>query len=884
MTGPQRELPPLLVRILGDNSNFKKSMEEVVSVAKDTAKQVVKSAKKQVDGSLAEFEREFHNFRLLEKSKELARTELLRRMRQLDKSYRKETAAEDAAAAKASAEAIKNAEAVKRAEYGKTVSFYRKGMRKINAEMQADGNKNYGRLTPLFAGAAKKGGPSSTGGMDLNGLVANAEKGAKERRKETERRNRQVDLAAQHEADSEDARAAKVAKVNNRIAGYFKKLNDGFVSSDRAALEKGVKTREAFWNTVQQGNKKALADHAKAAAAMEETTVNAAKRARSRASGSHNTSGDGMMGARADMFIHAGVLRNIGSTMADFIMPYAELERYTLQVQIFTRDAQKAKEVISQMQEYALVSPYSMNAVMESTSLLLKHGMAAKESMDLVKRLGDIAGGDSDKLRLLSLGVAQTYSMGKLRAQEKNQMLNAGMIHPLKVMAQHMTQGGTEEDMLKKMAELEVAMSRGRISAKMLIAAIEVLTNKGGNNAGAMDAQSKSVEGLASQIVESYRLIKAAATELFEKEIHHALKQVKELSGQFIDWMKANKALVAETVRLAFYVLTAAAAFSALAMTVATTRWVYGQIAMLFGNLWGLCRGLTVGIYAMAMKMKLLGGIARQSGNSMLAAWMKALGPLNLIIAAIVAAVGVLITLFAVANDNGFAGVFQNIYNGFQFLMGYFWNIRENISQTAAFISANWKLALYDMMMVTVKFVTNLGKMLYEFFVVTLPKGVQAGIDAIKSIMTGVSLKGDGWGTEGKDGKQAYDTSMLNLKVGGMGFGNMFSFLDPYKKVEQGLTIPPEKQYDFASMMLDPKAGKAGGHHKMMAAPQEHAVYKSAEHAQRMWQYDQAMMGASVVTADNAPQKQVALLEQIANNTRPDLSRTDSAEYADLDE
>ena len=67
-----RELPPLRVKLYGDNSQYKEMLKDSEDAANAYKEQVNKVSKKvKVGAPDAEFERIFHNYRLLEKSKEI---------------------------------------------------------------------------------------------------------------------------------------------------------------------------------------------------------------------------------------------------------------------------------------------------------------------------------------------------------------------------------------------------------------------------------------------------------------------------------------------------------------------------------------------------------------------------------------------------------------------------------------------------------------------------------------------------------------------------------------------------------------------------------------------------------------------------------------------
>ena len=79
--------------------------------------------------------------------------------------------------------------------------------------------------------------------------------------------------------------------------------------------------------------------------------------------------------------------------------------------------------------------------------------------MPMLRAIGDISMGDTQKLQSLTLAFAQMSSTGKLMGQDLLQMINAGF-NPLSVIS---------EKTGKSIGVLKDEMSKGAISAKMSV-------------------------------------------------------------------------------------------------------------------------------------------------------------------------------------------------------------------------------------------------------------------------------------------------------------------------------------------------------------------------------------------------------------------------------
>jgi hypothetical protein len=300
--------------------------------------------------------------------------------------------------------------------------------------------------------------------------------------------------------------------------------------------------------------------------------------------------GNNMMGARADMYMHRQSLTSMIGGAASFVKPLAEFQNYAVGIRQFTGSAQEAKQVLDDLQEFALLSPYTMSSVMEGTTLMMRYGMEAKDAVDTTRMLGDVAGGNAEKLRLLALAVGQTTSIGRLQGQELRQMTEHGF-NPLQIAAEHMLgPNASKQDIKDKVYEFSKAMRAGRIDAEFVVKALEVGTAQGGKYAGQMAAYNKTIDGMTNQILETMTLVKKEIAAIFEKDIEKLLAQVLRYTNALVLYLKDAKN--ADTIKsyalLAAKVFGAVAAFHAFGMAVAYSKWMLGSLAIVIGTIWKL--------------------------------------------------------------------------------------------------------------------------------------------------------------------------------------------------------------------------------------------------------------------------------------------------------
>jgi tape measure domain-containing protein len=188
----------------------------------------------------------------------------------------------------------------------------------------------------------------------------------------------------------------------------------------------------------------------------------------------------------------------------------AEAESTALQFRLLVGDEQKAADVLAEIKEYANHTPYEAMDLIESAKMMIQFGQSADQAYDTLKRLGDIAGADKNRMQSLSLAVSQALSKGKLDGGDLNQMINAGF-NPLRIL---------EEKTGKSQAELRKMMGEGKLTATELTYAIQQATEAGGKFAGNAEAAAETIEGKFSTFIGKLKDMAAKAFEAIKPLIN----------------------------------------------------------------------------------------------------------------------------------------------------------------------------------------------------------------------------------------------------------------------------------------------------------------------------------------------------------------------------
>jgi tape measure domain-containing protein len=166
----------------------------------------------------------------------------------------------------------------------------------------------------------------------------------------------------------------------------------------------------------------------------------------------------------------------------------AQAEQATIAFGTMLGSAEAGQKMVKNIRDFAAATPMSTSDLTQAAKTLMQFGVAGDNVLPIMKMLGDVTGGDSQRFSMLSLAFGQMSASGRLMGQDLLQMINAGF-NPLQEMAK--TTG-------KSMGQLKADMEAGRITTDMVIKAFQSATSAGGQFDGMMQKQSQSMSGLWS--------------------------------------------------------------------------------------------------------------------------------------------------------------------------------------------------------------------------------------------------------------------------------------------------------------------------------------------------------------------------------------------------
>ncbi len=162
-------------------------------------------------------------------------------------------------------------------------------------------------------------------------------------------------------------------------------------------------------------------------------------------------------------------------------------------VTLFKGNEKAAQDMFNKIADYGKKSPYEKAGLIEAQSTMMQFGIEGNKSFEILKQIGDIALGDSGKMKSLSLAFAQASSAGKLQGQDLLQMINAGF-NPLQVITER-----TGESM----ESLKGRMEKGKISAAELAQAFTWATDESGLFYKGAEKAGETLGGKWSTLIDS---------------------------------------------------------------------------------------------------------------------------------------------------------------------------------------------------------------------------------------------------------------------------------------------------------------------------------------------------------------------------------------------
>ena len=258
-----------------------------------------------------------------------------------------------------------------------------------------------------------------------------------------------------------------------------------------------------------------------------------------------------------------------------------EMEQANIAFKTMLGSAEKAKAMLTDLQQFALRTPFEFRDLQDAAKRLMALGFAAKDIIPVLTSVGDAVaalGGGKEMIDRVTLALGQMKAKGTIQAEEMRQLAEAGI---------------PAWDILAKKLSVDIPTAMAMVEKRAVQSAEAIPAILAGMNekfSGLMEMQSRTLLGQWSNLKDKLYMtaveignnlmpIGKAALE----SLNPALAKVKELTEKFSELPDATK--------------TAALGIGAVAVATPAAVWGLGLISGSLANIIGFAKSGAFGLW-----------------------------------------------------------------------------------------------------------------------------------------------------------------------------------------------------------------------------------------------------------------------------------------------
>lgn len=202
--------------------------------------------------------------------------------------------------------------------------------------------------------------------------------------------------------------------------------------------------------------------------------------------------GTAIIGSLVAIRAAAAGLRGVLDFAGDAVSSFSEFEQASVSLEVLLGSAEAAEAQLRELVEFGATTPFELPGLIQANQRLIAFGFAAEEVIPTLESLGNIAGGNAQKLDTLVSVLGKTQSSSKVTAEELNRLVDAGI--SLEEVA------GAAGLSVQQLFEQS---SKGQLDAALFGEALLSLGEEGGRFFGQLEKQSATLGGLLSNLSDS---------------------------------------------------------------------------------------------------------------------------------------------------------------------------------------------------------------------------------------------------------------------------------------------------------------------------------------------------------------------------------------------
>lgn len=227
----------------------------------------------------------------------------------------------------------------------------------------------------------------------------------------------------------------------------------------------------------------------------------------------------------------------------------ASMESYLTNFKVMLGNEELAAAKLSELRKMAASTPFALSDLTEGTQILLQFGIAADDTTDVLKQLGDISLGNADKLQTLVRAYGKMSSAKKVTLENVNMMIDAGF-NPLNQICE--ATGESMSDLYKRISD-------GRVSFEELQYAVQAATSEGGQFYNGMLEASQNFRGRMSTLKDNVAALTGELTSGLFAALGDLVVKLNDVVTSFLD-SDEKMAQLKDTIGIATSVVAAAGA------------------------------------------------------------------------------------------------------------------------------------------------------------------------------------------------------------------------------------------------------------------------------------------------------------------------------------